>query len=138
MAGLSRFTDAVKPIMSSWKGANTGGLAVKGMAGGGAVGATYGGLSDNHTALGMGIAGAVAGGGIAREMNGLKAWQGKINSTRAGRIKALDDSINTKSMGGLDTARDIRAKGKYKRQSDLSGADGVGSYLRNRFNTLGG
>lgn len=115
MAGLSRFTDAVKPIMSSWKGANTGGLAVKGMAGGGAVGATYGGLSDNHTALGMGIAGAMVGGGLGREMNGLKAWQGSLNARMA--------------RDGLS--------GPNSKLKKASGMDGAMRYAKNRFSTLG-
>lgn len=118
--GFGAFTKAIKPIMSSWKGANTGGLAVKGMAGGGAVGATYGGLSDNHTALGMGIAGAVVGGGIAREMNGLKAWQGSLN-TRLAR----------------DDAKKV-AQGYMPNPIKFSGADGAWKYVKNRFNTLGG
>ena len=115
MAGLTMFSKAINGVMSSWKGANAGGLAVKGMAGGGAVGATYGGLSDNHTALGMGIAGAMVGGGLGREMNGLKAWQGSLNARMAGH--------------GLS--------GPNSKLKKASGMDGAMQYAKNRFSTLG-
>lgn len=113
------FSKAINGVMSSWKGANAGGLAVKGMAGGGAVGATYGGLSDNHTALGMGIAGAVVGGGLGREFNGLKAWQGSLNSARA--------------QGNAARV----AAGKTAKGNDLKGMDKAMQYAKNRFSTLG-
>lgn len=74
MSKFSAFTNATKHILSTFS-ASKGGYgnsAMKGAAIGGGVGAAYGGLSDNHTALGMGLAGATLGFGGGREYAGLK------------------------------------------------------------------
>ena len=114
MAGCSSLTNAIKPVMSTWKGAKSGILA--GGAIGGGAGALYGGISDNHTALGMGLVGAGLGAGLGREYKGLKAWQGAMNK----RIAA--NNVNRVAAGktakaefdGLDRAWQY---GKYRAKS---------------------
>lgn len=120
MSKVGSMTNAVNKVLSTFSASKGGygGTALKGAAIGGGVGATYGGLSDNHTALGMGLAGAGLGFGAGREYAGLKAWQGHINS----KISA----VNAK-RGADATKRNL-----------LSGGDNAWKYAKNRFNSMGG
>lgn len=115
MSKCSVFTDATKDILSTFS--NYGGTAMKGAAIGGGVGAAYGGISDNHTALGMGIVGAGLGFGAGREYAGLKAWQGRMNNMGTGVKFSRPD--------------------KPAVAGKASGMDHSFSYAKNRFNTLG-
>ena len=120
MSKFSEFTNATKHILSTFDSGKGGfgGMALRGAAIGGGIGAAYGGISDNHTALGMGLAGATLGFGGGREYAGLKAWQGHINS----KISA----VNAK-RGADATKRNL-----------LSGGDNAWKYAKNRFNSMGG
>lgn len=117
MSKVGSMTNAVNKVLGTFKG-GYGNSAIKGAAIGGGAGALYGGFSDNHTALGMGIAGATLGFGGGREFAGLKAWQGHINS----KISA----VNAK-RGADATKRNL-----------LSGGDNAWKYAKNRFNSMGG
>ena len=120
MSKFSAFTNATKHILSTFS-ASKGGYgnsAMKGAAIGGGVGAAYGGISDNHTALGMGLAGAGLGFGAGREYAGLKAWQSRINNMGTGKQFSRPD--------------------KPAVAGKASGMDHSFSYAKNRFNTLGG
>ena len=135
---MSMFNKAVKPILSSFKGAKSGILG--GAAMGGGAGAVYGGISDNHTALGMGVAGAIAGGFGGREYKAFKGYQGAMNKNlatkRAGRIGALQETINTKSMGGIDSSRELRAMRRMNKLKNHEGMSGLGSYVNQRMNSI--
>lgn len=114
MSKVGSMTNAVNKVLSTFKG-GYGNSAMKGAAIGGGVGAAYGGISDNHTALGMGIAGAGLGFGAGREFAGLKAWQGQINERMA--------------KSGLS--------GPNSKLQKASGMNGSFDYAKNRFNNLG-
>lgn len=120
MSKVGSMTNAVNTVLSTFSASKGGygGMALKGAAIGGGIGAAYGGISDNHTALGMGLAGATLGFGGGREYAGLKAWQGHINS----KISA----VNAK-RGADATKRNL-----------LSGGDNAWKYAKNRFNSMGG
>lgn len=109
MGKFSRFTKATKQVLSTYKG-GYGPMAMRGAIGGALGGATYGGISDNHTALGMGIVGGALGGIAGREFAGLKAWQKTLNSRNF-------------------------AKGD---KTTFSGLDGAKGYAMRRWNTFGG
>lgn len=114
MSKVGSMTNAVNKVLGTFKG-GYGNSAMKGAAIGGGAGALYGGLSDNHTALGMGIAGAGLGFGAGREFAGLKAWQGHINERMA--------------KSGLS--------GPNSKLQKASGMNGSLDYAKNRFNNLG-
>lgn len=119
MSKFSAFTNATKHILSTFS-ASKGGYgnsAMKGAAIGGGVGAAYGGISDNHTALGMGLAGATLGFGGGREYAGLKAWQKHLNTNAA---KGFDKDMF-----------------KNRIYTDKTGMDGAYSYARKRFASVG-
>lgn len=117
MSKVGSMTNAVNKVLSTFKGVGGyGNSAMKGAAIGGGLGATYGGLSDNHTALGMGLAGAGLGFGAGREFAGLKAWQGHINERMA--------------KSGLS--------GPNSKLQKASGMNGSFDYAKHRFNNLGG
>ena len=118
---MSMFNKAVKPILSSFKGAKSGILG--GAAMGGGAGAVYGGVSDNHTALGMGVAGAIAGGFGGREYSAFKGYQGAFNKMVSTR--------NASRMGPR-----MSGKAPLKAREQLSGMDGVRSYASKRMNSL--
>lgn len=115
MSKVGSMTNAVNKVLSTFKG-GYGNSAMKGAAIGGGIGAAYGGISDNHTALGMGLAGATLGFGGGREYAGLKAWQGHINERMA--------------KSGLS--------GPNSKLQKASGMNGSFDYAKNRFNNLGG
>lgn len=117
MNKFSAFTNATNKVLSTFKG-GYGNSAMKGAAIGGGVGAAYGGISDNHTALGMGIAGATLGFGAGREFAGLKAWQKHLNTNAA---KGFDKDMF-----------------KNRIYTDKTGIDGAYSYARKRFASVGG
>lgn len=119
MSKFSEFTNATKHILSTFDSGKGGfgGMALKGAAIGGGIGAAYGGISDNHTALGMGLAGAGLGFGAGREYAGLKAWQSRINNMGTGKQFSRPD--------------------KPAVAGKASGMDHSFSYAKNRFNTLG-
>ena len=112
MSKVGSMTNAVNKVLGTFKG-GYGNSAIKGAAIGGGAGALYGGFSDNHTALGMGISGATLGFGGGREFAGLKAWQGAINKR-------------------------MTREGTPKNFEKLSGLDGGFKYAKRRFNSMGG
>lgn len=126
MSKFSAFTNATKHILSTFDSGKGGfgGMALKGAAIGGGVGAAYGGISDNHTALGMGLAGAGLGFGAGREYAGLKAWQGALSKGR-----------QISSIGPVTQGRSPMLNGSIKK---ATGTDGAFSYAKHRFNNLGG
>ncbi len=115
MSKVGSMTNAVNKVLGTFKG-GYGNSAMKGAAIGGGAGALYGGFSDDHTALGMGIVGAGLGFGAGREFAGLKAWQGHINERMA--------------KSGLS--------GPNSKLQKASGMNGSFDYAKNRFNNLGG
>ena len=117
MSKVGSMTNAVNKVLSTFKG-GYGNSAMKGAAIGGGIGAAYGGISDNHTALGMGLAGATLGFGGGREYAGLKAWQGHMNQ-RIGKI-------NASRVGTNKPAMDLK-----------SGMDSSWLYAKRRFGSLG-
>ena len=118
MSKVGSMTNAVNKVLSTFDSSKGGygGMALKGAAIGGGIGAAYGGISDNHTALGMGLAGATLGFGGGREYAGLKAWQGHINERMA--------------KSGLS--------GPNSKIQKASGMNSSFDYAKNRFNNLGG
>lgn len=126
MSKVGSMTNAVNKVLGTFKGVGGyGNSAMKGAAIGGGLGAAYGGISDNHTALGMGLAGATLGFGGGREYAGLKAWQGALSKGR-----------QISSIGPVTQGRSpIMMNGSIKQ---ATGTDGAWSYAKHRFNNLGG
>ncbi len=120
---MSTYSTAVKPILSTFKGAKGGILG--GAAMGGGAGAVYGGISDNHTALGMGVAGAIAGGFGGREYKAFKGYQGAINS------KIMARNGLRKNLANIDSSRMYKGD-----KATLSGMDGARSYASKRMNSI--
>lgn len=125
MSKVGSMTNAVNKVLSTFSASEGGygGMALKGAAIGGGIGAAYGGISDNHTALGMGLAGATLGFGGGREYAGLKAWQGALSKGR-----------QISSIGPVTQGRSPMLNGSIKK---ATGTDGAFSYAKHRFNTLG-
>lgn len=120
---MSTYSTAVKPILSTFKGAKGGILG--GAAMGGGAGAVYGGISDNHTALGMGVAGAIAGGLGGREFKAFKGYQGAVNK------KLIARNGLRKNLANIDSSKMYKGD-----KATLSGMDGVYSYASKRMNSL--
>lgn len=122
MSKVGSMTNAVNKVLGTFKG-GYGNSAIKGSAIGGGAGALYGGLSDDHTALGMGLAGAGLGFGGGREFAGLKAWQGALSKGR-----------QISSIGPVTQGRSPMMNGSIKQ---ATGTDGAWSYAKHRFNNIG-